>query len=102
MEDRIKALEDRVEKLSELYGDVLHTYNLLSVLIPRLTEIIIKFLEESTDHYFKTTADTSKLRDILLGTLDDLQAHYKSHSIDKKRKKEYIPKRESFDKEDSL
>ncbi|KKL72632.1 hypothetical protein LCGC14_2082930, partial [marine sediment metagenome] len=57
MEDRVKALEDQVDKLSELYGDVLHTYNLLSVLIPRLTEIIIKFLEESTDHYFKTTAD---------------------------------------------
>ena len=94
MEDRVKALEDQVDKLSELYGDVLHTYNLLSVLIPRLTEIIIKFLEESTDHYFKTTADTSKLRDILLGTLDDLQAHYKSHNLDKKSR--YTRKQEKF------
>lgn len=94
MEDRIKALGDRVELLSELYGDVLHDYNLLSVLIPRLTEVIIKFLTESTDNYFKATADASKLRDILLGTLDDLQLHYKSHNLDKKSsyasKKKYI------------
>ena len=91
MEDRIKALEDRVDKLSELYGDVLHDYSLLSVLIPRLTGVIIKFLEESTDHHFKTAADVGKLRDILLGMLDDLQAHYKSHSIDKKNG--YVPKK---------
>lgn len=94
MEDRIKALEKRVDKLSELYGNVLHNYNLLSVLIPRLTEVIIKFLTESTDNYFKTTADASKIRDILLGTLDDLQLHYKSHNLDKKSKydskKKYI------------
>ncbi len=96
MEDRIKALENQVALLSEKYGDVLHDYNLLSVLIPRLTEVIIKFLTESTDNYFKTIADTSKLRDILLGTLDDLQAHYKSHNLERKtsygaKKKKYNP-----------
>ncbi|KKK61382.1 hypothetical protein LCGC14_3014900, partial [marine sediment metagenome] len=37
---------------------------------------------------------TSKLRDILLGTLDDLQAHYKSHNLDKKSR--YTRKQEKF------
>ena len=83
LEERVDILTERVEKLSDLYGDVLHTYNLLSVLVPRSADANIKFLNGCGDYYFKMRDDVAKFRDILLTTLDDLQEHFKSHSLDK-------------------
>jgi len=89
-------LEDRIERLEKFYEEVYHNYELLSIYIPRLTEANIKYLEGCTEFYFQMQRDVSKLRDILGGMLDDLQIHYKAHSDEVKRKKEYASKRETF------
>ena len=87
LEERMDELTERVERLSELYGDVLHTYNLLSVLVPKSADANIKFMRGCGDYYFRMSGDVAKFRDILLTTLDDLQEHYKSHYLDKKNPK---------------
>lgn len=75
LENRISYLEKqiefqdklitRIEKLERAGERLYHTYELLNIYIPRLTEVNIKYLQACTDYYFKMGRDVSKLRNIL-------------------------------------
>ena len=89
----VMNLEERIDRLEKLWEKWYQTYELLNFYVPRMTEANIRYLEGCTDYYFAMERDVSKLRDILGGILDDLQLHYKTHNLDKKKKEEYAFKR---------
>ena len=56
MNDLPKTTEERIDRLEKLYEKIYHDYELLSILIPRLTDILGKYWEASGKHRENTIA----------------------------------------------
>ena len=80
------TLEERIERLEHLYEKVYHDYELLAILIPRLTEVLIKYFSEDKSHRYSIMRDLKLGRDWTRLIDTDLQGHFKAHS----GKKRYI------------
>ena len=82
------TLEERVKALEELWEKDHHTIELLSIYIPRLTDILIRYWGASGKHRKAVLGDIRGIRDAL-------DEHFKTHYLDKKKRKEYASKRKS-------
>lgn len=82
-------LEERIDRLEKLYEKAYHDYELLSIYLPKLTNILIRYWEASGKH-----------REVVLGDIrgirDAVDEHFKSHYLDKKKKEEYASKRKRY------
>ena len=74
------TLEERIERLEKLYEKVYHDYELLAILIPRLTEILIKYFGENKDHRYSIMRDLKLGRDWTRLMEKDLRGHLKNPS----------------------
>jgi len=87
------TIEERIDRLEELYEKIYHTNELLSIYIPRLTNILIN---ASKQRYTYNDYLRSVMK-VLSGELDaynkELREHFQSHYIDKKKRIEYASKR---------
>ena len=72
-------INERIERLENLYDKVYHDYELLSVLIPRLTDILIRYWGTSTKHRDAIMAEINGIRSFTQLTDNDLQTHFKGH-----------------------
>ena len=82
-------LEERVKALEELWEHDHHTIELLSIYIPKLTDILIRYWGASGKHRSAVLGDIRGIRDAQQWLLD-------------KEKERYASKRKAFDVEDSL
>lgn len=80
------TLEQRVRRLEEGYERLYHTNELLSIYIPRLTDILIKYFKTDENLRYDIFGDFKSLQSVLSNILEDLQIHYKAHSDEIKRK----------------
>lgn len=79
-------LEERIDRLEKLYEESYHTIELLSIYIPKLTDILIKYWGASGKHREAIFGD-------LRGIRDAVDEHFKTHYLDKKKREEYALKR---------
>ena len=82
------TLEERIERLESLYEKVYHENELLSMYIPRLTNILTKYFGESGKHRYAIMRDFEFTRDVVRMIDTDMQDHFKSHR--KQRKKDRL------------
>lgn len=103
MNDLPKTTEERIDRLEKLYEKIYHDYELLSILIPRLTDILGKYWEASGKHRENTIAQIRGIQSFT-GLVDkDIQQHFKNHSTDTLKKKEsYYKKSPDFEKRDNV
>ncbi len=82
-------MEERIDRLEELYEKVYHDYELLSIYIPKLTDILIRYWGATGKHREAIFGD-------LRGIRDAVDEHFKSHYLDKKKREEYASKRKTY------
>ena len=75
------TLEDRIKALEELWEHDHHTIELLSIYIPRLTDILIRYWGASGKHREAVLGDIRGIRDAI-------DEHFKSHYLDKKKERD--------------
>lgn len=78
--------EERIDRLEKLYDHLYRETELLTIYIPRLTDILIKYWGASGNHRDAVLGDIRGIRDAI-------DEHFKTHYIDKKKKEEYASKR---------
>lgn len=74
------SLEQRVDRLEKLYQTLYHEIELLSIYIPKLTDILIGYWSTSGKHRKAVLNDLHTIRDAI-------DEHFKTHYLDKKNKK---------------
>ena len=86
-----KELRERIDRLEKLYGGLYHTMELLSIYIPKLIDILVKYFGASQKLRYEIFGDFNSVQSVLRNILDDLQVHYKSHNelFEKKKSKQY-------------
>jgi len=72
--------EQRIDKLEKLYETLYHEMELLSIYIPRLTDILIGYWSTSGKHRGAVLTDIRTIRDAI-------DEHFKTHYLDKKKGK---------------
>ena len=77
MEDRVKALEERMERLEKLWEQSHHALEMSGILIQRLTGILIRYWGSSGQHREAVLGDIRGIRNAV-------DEHFKSHYLDKK------------------
>jgi len=82
--EKMNELE-RIERLEDLYEKVYHDYELLSIYIPRLTDILIRYWSASNKHRQSVGNDYH----ILLDVIKELN---KKVHLDKRRPETYTIK----------
>lgn len=80
--------EERIDRLEKLYDHLYRETELLTIYIPRLTDILIKYWGASGNHRDAVLGDIRGIRDAI-------DEHFKTHYIDKKQKEKYASKRKS-------
>ncbi len=80
------TLEQRLKRLEEGYERLYHTNELLTIYIPKLTAILIKYFKTSENLRYDIFGDFKSLQSVLTNILDDLQVHYKEHFDEIKRR----------------
>lgn len=73
--------EERLDRLEKLYEKLYHESELLSMYIPRLTDILIRYWNASDRHRGEVLGDLRNLRDVL-------KQHINTH-LDKKGSYKY-------------
>lgn len=72
--------EQRIDRLERLYETLHHEMGLLSIYIPRLTDILIGYWGTSGKHRRAVLNDLHTIRDAI-------DEHFKTHYLDKKKGK---------------
>ena len=81
-------IEERVARLEKLTEKLLHEHELCGLYIPRLADVIERYLKIMPEYRTQIETFIRILRGEI-GNIDtDMQKHFKSHS-DKKRKSKY-------------
>jgi len=89
-------MEERIERLERLYEKIHHDYELLGVLIPRLTDILSRYWAASGKHRKSVGNDHATLLDYLKELDQDVQLHFKEHSKLQKAKVDRGSKRTTY------
>ena len=71
--------EQRIDRLERLYETLYHEMELLSIYIPRLTDVLIGYWTTSGKHRKAVLNDLHTIRDAI-------DEHFKTHYLDKKRR----------------
>lgn len=81
----MQTLEDRIDRLEKLYEKSYHEMELLSIYIPKLTDILIKYFNTSERHR------EAVMRDYLnvVGHINDLRKKFDEFEKPASRKKVY-------------
>ncbi len=78
--------QERIERLEKLYEGLYQEIELLSIYIPKLTDILIKYFSASGKLRYEIFGDFNSIQSVLKNILDDLQGHYKDHFSEIKKK----------------
>ena len=82
----MKTVEERLDFLEDEYNKLYHTDELLAIYIPKMCDFLDKYLVKSREYRYDVSKDYSNIRDLLHILDSEIQTHFKSHSLDKKKK----------------
>lgn len=69
--------EERIIRLEKLYEKFYHTYELLSIYVPKMCDFLEKYLRKTTEYRYDIQSDINNIRDLIKLIDNDMQEHLK-------------------------
>ncbi len=86
-------IEERLQRLEELYDPMYHKMDMLERYIPKLISFLTKYMRAITIFGSATEDRVNLLARLSHLTDQELREHFKSHFVDKKKREQYASKR---------
>ena len=81
------TLEERIERLERLWEADHHTIEMLSIYIPRLADIIERYLKISSEYRTEARANLTGIRSYMKILNSEIQEHFKVHNKSSRTKR---------------